>query len=172
MGNEKIPLNILTTGGTIEKIYDEFEGSLENRETIVKNKLLQRLRLPYTEINVKQIMSKDSLLMTEHDRQSILDAIKDQGEENPVVVLHGTDTMDQTAKYCLEHHPGISVPVVFTGAMRPLGFEDSDAIQNVIEAMMAARILSPGYYVTFHGKLFTVPNLRKNKTKGTFEEIT
>lgn len=172
MGNEKIPLNILTTGGTIEKIYDEFEGSLENRETIVRNKLLQRLRLPYTEINVKQIMAKDSLLMNEHDRQSILNAILDQGNEFPVVVLHGTDTMDQTAKFCFENHPQISVPVVFTGAMRPLGFEDSDAIQNVIEAMMAARILDPGYYVTFHGKLFTVPNLRKNKTKGTFEEIT
>ena len=172
MGNEIIPLSILTTGGTIEKIYDEFEGSLENRDTIVKNKLLQRLRLPYTEITVKQIMSKDSLLMNEHDRQSILHAIIDQGNKFPVVVLHGTDTMDQTAKYCFEHHPQISVPVVFTGAMRPLGFEDSDAIQNVIEAMMAARIMKPGYYVTFHGKLFTVPNFRKNKTKGTFEEIT
>ena len=172
MANEIIPLNILTTGGTIEKIYDEFEGSLENRETIVKNKLLQRLRMPYTEIQVKQIMSKDSLVMNEHDRQTILEAIQKQEENHPIVILHGTDTMDQTARYCFEHHKDIRVPVVFTGAMRPLGFEDSDAIQNVIEAMMAARILGPGYYATFHGKLFRVPNFRKNKTKGTFEEIS
>lgn len=172
MSNEKLPLNILTTGGTIEKIYDEFEGSLENRETIVKNKLLQKLRTPYTEIQVKQVMSKDSLLMTEHDRQTILEAIQDQGDEAPVVVLHGTDTLEITAKYCYEHHPFIKVPVVFTGAMKPLGFDDSDALQNVIEAMMASRILPPGYYLTFHGKLFHAPNFKKNKTKGTFEETT
>ncbi len=172
MGNEIIPLSILTTGGTIEKIYDEIEGALENRETIVKNKLLQRLRMPYTRIDVKEIMSKDSLLMNDHDRQTILEAIVKEGTAHPIVVLHGTDTMELTAKYCFENHPGVKVPVVFTGAMRPLGFEDSDAIQNVIEAMMAARIVKPGYYATFHGKLFTVPNFKKNKTKGTFEEIS
>jgi len=55
--------------------------------------------------------------------------------------------------------------------MKPLGFDDSDAAQNVIEAIFAARIMGPGYYVTFHGKLFTVPQLRKNKERGTFEEI-
>jgi L-asparaginase len=172
MGNEKVPLHILTTGGTIEKVYDELEGSLENRETIVKNKLLQRLRLPYTDIQVKQIMSKDSLLMDENDRKIILDSIREHQDGFPIVVLHGTDTMDQTARYCFENHPQVKVPVVFTGAMRPLGYEDSDAIQNVIEAMMAARTMRPGYYVTFHGKIFNVPNVKKNKTKGTFEEIT
>ncbi len=172
MGNEIIPLSILTTGGTIEKIYDEFEGSLENRETIVKNKLLQRLRMPYTSIDVKQIMSKDSLLMNDHDRHTILEAIKKQESDHPIVVLHGTDTMDLTARFCFEHYPSVKVAVVFTGAMKPLGFDDSDAIQNVIEAMMAARILPPGFYATFHGKLFTVPNFKKNKTKGTFEEIS
>lgn len=55
--------------------------------------------------------------------------------------------------------------------MKPLGFDDSDAAQNVIEAIFAARIMNPGFYSTFHGKLFKIPNVRKNKTKGTFEEI-
>jgi L-asparaginase len=79
--------------------------------------------------------------------------------------------MDLTSRYCFDNYPAINVPVVFTGAMKPLGFDDSDATQNVIEAIFAARILAPGYYVTFHGKLFKVPNFRKNKQKGTFEEI-
>ena len=172
MANEKMPLFVLATGGTIEKIYDEFEGALQNRDTIVKNKILQRLRLPYTEITVKQIMSKDSLYMDDKDRDFILDSIKaHERGGNPIVVLHGTDTMDLTSKHCLDQYPGVTVPVVFTGAMKPLGFDDSDATQNVIEAIFAARILSPGYYVTFHGKLFTVPNFRKNKNLGTFEEI-
>lgn len=172
MSNEVMPLSILTTGGTIEKIYDEFEGSLQNKETIVKNKILQRLRLPYTNISVKQIMSKDSLFMDDNDREFILKSIKENEESgNPIVILHGTDTMDVTARYCFEKYPEIKVPVVFTGAMKPLGFDDSDAAQNVIEAIFAARILTPAYYATFHGKLFKVPHFRKNKQLGTFEEI-
>ena len=172
MSNEILPLFILTTGGTIEKIYDEFEGSLQNKDTIVKNKILQKLRLPYTEIQVKQIMAKDSLYMDDKDRASILESIKTYARfGNPIVVLHGTDTMDLTSKYCFDHYKDVAVPVVFTGAMKPLGFDDSDAAQNVIEAIFAARIMKPGYYVTFHGKLFTVPNFRKNKQRGTFEEI-
>jgi L-asparaginase len=172
MSNEILPLFILTTGGTIEKIYDEFEGSLQNKDTIVKNKILQKLRLPYTEIQVKQIMAKDSLFMDDKDRASILESIKTYARfGNPVVVLHGTDTMDLTSKYCFDNFKDVAVPVVFTGAMKPLGFDDSDAAQNVIEAIFAARIMKPGFYVTFHGKLFTVPNLKKNKQLGTFEEI-
>lgn len=172
MSNEVMPLYVLATGGTIEKIYDEFEGSLQNRDTIVKNKILKKLRLPYTDITVKQIMSKDSLFMDDKDREFIMNSIiAHERGQNPIVILHGTDTMDLTSKYCHEHHPDVSVAVVFTGAMKPLGFDDSDAAQNVIEAIFAARILPPGYYVTFHGKLFKVPNLRKNKQRGTFEEI-
>lgn len=172
MGNQIMPLFILTTGGTIEKIYDEFEGSLQNRDTIVKNKILQKLRLPYTEIQVKQIMSKDSLYMDDKDREFILESIKTYAKfGNPIVILHGTDTLDLTAKFSFDNYKDIAVPVVFTGAMKPLGFDDSDAAQNVIEAVFAARILDPGFYATFHGKLFKIPNVRKNKTKGTFEEI-
>ncbi|MFL5783736.1 MAG: asparaginase domain-containing protein, partial [Bacteriovoracaceae bacterium] len=123
MSNEKTPLFILATGGTIEKIYDEFEGNLQNRDTIVKNKILERLRLPWTEITVKQIMSKDSLFMDDNDREFILQSIiAHERGKNPIVVLHGTDTMDLTSKYCHDKHPDVSVPVVFTGAMKPLGF--------------------------------------------------
>lgn len=172
MMNKVMPLTIITTGGTIEKIYDEFEGSLQNRETIVRNKILQRLRLPYTEITVKQIMAKDSLHMDDADRAYILNALRSHEKQgSPLVVLHGTDTMDLTSKFCFDNYPDIKVPVVFTGAMKPLGFDDSDASQNVIEAIFAARIMAPGYYITFHGTLFKVPNVRKNKIKGTFEEI-
>src|SRR5690606_25007942 len=140
--------------------------------TIVRNKILQKLRLPYTDISVKQIMSKDSLFMDDKDREYILGCIKEtENSGRPIVILHGTDTLDITSRFCFENYPEIKVAVVFTGAMKPLGFDDSDATQNVIEAIFAARILSPGYYATIHGKLFEVPNLRKNKKLGTFEEI-
>jgi len=172
MANNILPLTLLTTGGTIEKIYDEYEGALQNKETIVRNKILEKLRLPYTDIQVHVIMSKDSLLMDDKDRSMILEFIKAHALKGfPIVVLHGTDTMEVTAKYCFESYPEISVPVIFTGAMKPLGFDDSDAPQNVIEAIFSTQLVKPGYYVTFHGKIFNVPNVRKNKQKRTFEEI-
>ncbi len=168
--NATRPLIILTTGGTIEKIYDESDGNLINRDTIIKNKILQRLRLPYTDIRVSAVMAKDSLLMDESDRKFICDTITDYAKQGfPIVVLHGTDTMDLTAQYCVEHAPAISVPVVFTGAMKPMGFDDSDATQNVIEAIFAAHLKSAGYWMTFHGRLFEAPHFRKNRQKGTFE---
>lgn len=166
------PLTLLTTGGTIEKIYDENEGSLHNRDTIIKNKILQKLRLPYMDIQVHSIMAKDSLYMDDADRELICKEIKFYNEKNiPIVVLHGTDTMDLTSSYCHEKYPKPKVAVVFTGAMKPMGFDDSDATQNVVEAIFAANTLSPGYYVTFHGRLYHVPGFRKNRERGTFEAI-
>ena len=161
---------ILTTGGTIEKNYDEKDGTLQNRETVVKNKFIQRLRLPYTELEVHSIMHKDSLVMNDEDRKLILEAIKKYENSGAgIVVLHGTDTMEISSQYCFQNYKSIKVPVVFTGAMKPLEFEDSDAKQNIIEALFAAKIAKPGYYISFHNHLFTVPDVKKNKGKGTFE---
>lgn len=162
---------VLTTGGTIEKTYDEIEGSLRNRETIIRHRIEDGLRLPYTKIEVKSIMAKDSLDMTEDDRFVILASIKELANayKAPIVVLHGTDTMQQTAELVEKTWEQPTVPVVFTGAMRPLGFVDTDAVQNVVEAMILAKVLVPGVYISFHSRLFHVPGVRKNKAKGTFE---
>lgn len=160
---------LLTTGGTIEKTYDEIEGTLYNRETVIRKRIEDRLRLPWTDIEIKTLMAKDSLDMTDEDREFILGSLKYAAKQNaPIVVLHGTDTMQETAELAaLKWRP--NVPVVFTGAMKPLGFEDSDAIQNVTEAMMAAKIIFPGIYISFHNRLYEVPGARKNKSKRTFE---
>ena len=89
---------VLTTGGTFEKSYSEREGSLSNRESQLKHRLLSRLRLPNTEIEVHEIMAKDSLDMTDEDRQWILQKVTEYSKQNvPILVLHGTDTMEQTA---------------------------------------------------------------------------
>lgn len=163
---------IITTGGTIEKTYDEEEGTLFNRQTVIKNRIEQRLRLPHTEIEVKSIMAKDSLDMDDQDRKLILEAIKTHAKTNrPIVVLHGTDTMQFTAELVEKEFKQINVPVIFTGAMKPLGFIDSDAMQNVVESLYIAKIVSPGVYISFHNELFKVPGVRKNKEKRTFERF-
>ena len=163
---------VITTGGTIEKTYDEFDGSLENRGTSIKNRIMTKLRLPYTNILVYPLISKDSLHMDDLDRELICQTIKDQLQRNaPIVILHGTDTMAVTAKYCFEKITNLKVPVVFTGAMIPMGFEDTDATQNVTEALLSSKLLRPGFYISFHNQIFEVPHVQKNKSKGTFESI-
>ncbi len=163
---------LITTGGTIEKTYNEFDGSLANRGTSIKNRILTKMRLPYTNIVVHPVMSKDSLYMTDEDRQMIAATVKEEmAKGSPIVILHGTDTMHVTAEYCYNNLPQPSVAVVLTGAMIPMGFDDSDAAQNVTEALLAAKLLSPGFYISFHNQVFKVPQVRKNKDKGTFESF-
>ena len=163
---------IITTGGTIEKTYDEFDGSLENRGTSIKNRILSKLRLPYTNIHVLPLLSKDSLYMDDTDRELICRTISAEAhKKSPIVVLHGTDTMAHTAKYCFDELKNIHVPVVFTGAMVPMGFEDTDATQNVTEALLSAKFLGPGFYISFHNQIFVVPYVHKNKEKRTFESV-
>lgn len=173
LNNNPVSVTLITTGGTIEKIYDESDGSLYNKGSIVQQTIINRLRLPYTQLEVFSILAKDSLTMTEEDRQYLAYSLKNLGLEkkNPTVILHGTDTMAQSAQYCLQEYPDPPVPVVFTGSMMPLGFEDSDARQNVTEAILASRILMPGHYISFHGRVFKVPHAQKNRSKRTFESV-
>ena len=166
----KTKVTVFTTGGTIEKSYSEQDGSIANRESQLQQKLVSRLRLPFTEIEVCELLQKDSLDMTEEDRVFIHDQIVEaQSRGNPVVVLHGTDTMAKTLKVCEEQGGLLSVPVVFTGAMRPAGFDSSDALQNFTEALYAAQNVEPGLYLSFHGKLFQGSKVRKNRELGSFE---
>lgn len=170
MSNAVQKVMILTTGGTIEKTYDEIEGSLFNRETVIRHRIEDGLRHPYLKIEVKSLMAKDSLEMDDQDRGIILKAIeKFQEYGNPIVVLHGTDTMQFTAELVQKSLETPKVPIIFTGAMKPLGFIDSDAIQNVTEALFAAQIVKPDIYISFHNRLFNVPGVRKNKVERTFE---
>ncbi len=163
---------IITTGGTIEKTYDEFDGSLENRGTSIKNRILSKLRLPNTNILVEPVLSKDSLYMDDEDRKLICIKIQSLLQKNsPIVILHGTDTMAQTAEFCFNNIKDLVVPVVFTGAMIPMGFDDTDATQNVTEALLSTRLLAPGFYISFHNSIFKVPHVRKNKEKRTFEAV-
>lgn len=169
-GGDTCSVTIITTGGTIEKSYDEFDGTLGNRESMIKERILSRMRLPHTELKVFSVFSKDSLHMTDYDRTLLTKTIKEQlSKDRPIVILHGTDTMVKSANLCMQEIKDPKVAIVFTGAMRPMGFEDSDATQNVTEALMACQLLPPGVYISFHNKVFTLPRVRKNKVKRIFE---
>lgn len=168
---KKKKIVMLSCGGTIEKTYDEQEGSLANRDSVIRERFLSKMRLPYLEIEVKSIMSIDSLYMTDEHRKKLAAFIELEKEKKcPIIVVHGTDTMEKSLQYVYENVKDITNPVVFTGAMKPLEWEESDARQNIIEALTAAQILAPGIYLSFHGKIFYANNARKNYDLRTFEE--
>lgn len=165
----KQSVTVISTGGTIEKTYDELDGSLANRGPVMKQRIEDRLRLPHTQIEVWPVLSMDSLFMEDEHRKVIHQAIlKALQSRDPVIIMHGTDTMTRTAEYCLEQSPQPCAPVVFTGAMVPMGFEHSDALQNVTEALIAVQLLPPAYYIAFHNRIFRVPHAQKDLRLKTF----
>jgi L-asparaginase len=114
-------------------------------------------------------MNKDSLEMTDEDRASIVaEVAKLLPYRCPIVITHGTDTMVESGMKIERTFPNLSVPVILTGAMKPLGFDSSDGLQNLTESLFAARILGAGVHVVFHGQVFPVAQARKDKAKGTF----
>lgn len=169
---------LITTGGTIEKTYDEESGELSNRRSIVR-RMLQELRLEELRIEIVELMSKDSLFMDDADRERVaaavgsafadLDGVGEPADRlTGVVILHGTDTLTDTGERILADHPRPPVPVVLTGAMRPFEMKRSDALQNLTEALFAARALAPGVYCVAHGRALAMPGVRKDRRRGTF----
>jgi L-asparaginase len=173
-GMRKIML--MTTGGTIEKTYDERTGELSNRQSIVR-RMLRRLHLEDTEVTILELMSKDSLDLTPGDRHRIAGAVEQhagagsQSDVSAVVILHGTDTLQQTGELLLERIPRPRVPIVLTGALRPFEMKRSDALQNLNEAIFATGLLEPGVYCVAHGRALPFPGVYKDRERGTFRLI-
>ena len=161
-------LTILTTGGTIDKTYDEFQGSLRNEQTAI-DVILDSLRIPDLDIHHLEVMHKDSLDMTEEDREIIAKAVCDATTTSDgIVILHGTDTLADTGDHLFEKCTELEIPVILTGAMRPYEFRDTDAVQNVTEALLAARQLEGGVYVAMHNRVLKFPGVVKDRQALTF----
>ena len=161
-------LTILTTGGTIDKTYDELQGSLRNARTVL-DVLLGSLRLPDLFIRHVEVMHKDSLDMTDEDREIIAESVCGfVPTSDAIVILHGTDTLEKTGEYLHRVCEESTIPVILTGAMRPYEFRDTDALQNVTEALVAARLLSGGVYVVMHNRVLCFPGVVKDRQAGTF----
>jgi L-asparaginase len=161
-------VHVLTTGGTIEKIYLESRGSVENIESKI-DRYLKRLRLPDTRVEITRLMNKDSLEMTDEDRRSILASVQTKlAGKDPVVITHGTDTMVETGIFLKSQLPELPVPIVLTGAMTPLGFEESDGLQNLTEALFATRLLEPGVWIVIHNQVFPIDRVRKDRELARF----
>lgn len=162
------PLRILLTGGTIDKVYDERRGQLVFSQTHLHD-MLEQARCQFNGIAIECVMLKDSLDITEDDRQAIARAAATAPEPN-LVITHGTDTMTETARHLAE--TVTSKTIVLVGAMIPYSFGGSDAIFNLGFALAAARFLPAGVYVAMNGTVFDWNNVRKNRERGIFETLS
>ena len=166
---------LLTTGGTIEKRYVEQDGSMANTLPQIR-RCLQSLRLPDREVLVEELMNKDSLQMTDLDREQIANHVATYAlAGTPVLVTHGTDTMVETglavAALLETKLRGQGVPVVFTGAMTPFDVEGSDALQNLAEALLATLLLPAGVFLSFHGQIFPIARVQKDREQSRFVPV-
>ena len=161
-------IHLISTGGTIEKIYSEQTGQVENMGTKI-DRYLRVLRLPDAKIEATSIMNIDSLEMTEDGRRLILDEVKARMKPGePVVITHGTDTIVETGLFLQRHIQIPAAPIILTGAMTPLGFEGSDGLQNLTESLLAARLMPPGIYIVIHNQVFPVDQVRKDRALARF----
>lgn len=157
-------LKIIATGGTIDKIYFDSLSEFQVGEPQA-GEVLSRANVT-VEYDVVSLMRKDSLDLTNEDRALIHQTIADC-EETAIVVTHGTDTMAITARFVSD------IPdktIVFTGAMQPARFRQTDAIFNIACAMTAAQLLPAGSYIAINGQVFSAENVVKNRDANRFEE--
>jgi len=161
-------VELITTGGTIEKTYDERSQELSNHGPIVQ-RMLRRLKLVDTKIHHRALLSKDSLHMTDEDRSLIVKAVRAAAElSDAVLVLHGTDTLAVTGDLLAKELGTPRVPVILTGAWRPFEMTRSDALQNLTESLVASALVAPGVYCCAHGRVLKFPGVEKDRELGTF----
>jgi len=163
---------ILSTGGTIEKTYNESDGSLANQRSVLEI-MLASLVLHGVTIDRVPVMNVDSLHMEEADHDRIVRVAAAYCESHEgLIITHGTDRLQHTGDRLVEHlgeRP--RVPIVLTGAMRPYELRTTDALQNLTEALLAVQIVEPGVYVAMHNTVLRFPGVVKDHARMTFRKV-
>ena len=159
-------IRIFITGGTFDKEYNELNGQLYFKDTHL-NDLLDMGRNKVS-VEIRTLMMIDSLQMSDEDRELIVHQCK-HCNENQIVITHGTDTMEDTAKVLALAM--LNKTIILTGAMIPIKFGSSDGLFNLGSALAFAQSLPIGVYVAMNGRFFNWDNVRKNKLTGIFEEL-
>ena len=154
---------VLTTGGTFDKIYFDANSEYSIGEPCISS-ILDEGNVT-SEFRIKSILKKDSLDINQEERELIKKSVI-ECEEEKIIIIHGTDTMVETAKFLEEIK---DKTIVLTGSMQPARFKKTDAIFNSGFAFAAVLSLENGVYIAMNGKIFNSSNVRKNIDLGRFE---
>lgn len=157
-------IKFFAVGGTIDKVYFDKRSEYQVGESML-NEVLKQANVSF-DYECESLIHKDSLDMTDEDRQFLFDKIESD-EHEYIVVTHGTDTMIKTAK---KFQAIADKVVVLTGAMQPAKFKSSDAEFNIGCAVVAVQSLPPGIYIVMNGRIFKPERVRKNVQLNRFED--
>lgn len=158
-------LLIVTTGGTIDKVYFDDKSAYQVGEPQI-GRILEDLGVAFR-FRVIPIIRKDSLHITTEDRELIRATIAAQPARH-VLLTHGTDSMVDTARVLSTIS---DKTIVLTGALNPAGFRGSDAEFNIGCAVGAVQSLDAGVYVAMNGRIWDPLKVRKNVDANRFEAI-
>ncbi|MCT7504627.1 asparaginase [Aliarcobacter cryaerophilus] len=163
----KSKITVINTGGTFNKRYNPLSGELK----VPKDSLALDEIISYCyniDFDVLNIISKDSLEMNDDDRELIVKTIKNCKNQN-IIIVHGTDTMDLTAKYLDEKIKDKTI--VLTGAMLPISINKVEATLNFSQAIgFLNSNCENGIYISMHGSVKNYKKLIKNRELGKFLE--
>jgi L-asparaginase len=156
----------ICTGGTIDKDYAQKAKTynFEIAEPAVR-RVLERVN-PNFDFEIKSILKKDSLDMTDEDRQKVFDAVKEVSSKK-IIITHGTDPMTDTAKKLSEIK---DKAIILVGSSKPEKFYDSDAPFNIGIAIGAISQIQAGVYIAMNGKVYEYDKVQKVQDTGQFVE--
>jgi len=158
-------LLIVTTGGTIDKIYFDDMSDYQIGDPQI-GEILNLMNVGF-EFEIKSMLRKDSLHFTEADRLAIHAEIS-ASDATHILITHGTDGMVKTG-LMLENIPGKTM--VLTGALHPARFRDSDAVFNIGCAIGALQSLPNGAWIAMNGCIWDPKKVQKNRSKNRFEAL-
>ncbi len=160
-------ITLINTGGTFNKFYDPISGELivDNQAKAIKS----IAKASKCKLNIITPFAKDSLDMDQSDRQKIVKIIKNQ-DNKKILIIHGTDTIDKSAKY-LDNHLK-KYQIVLTGAMTPFSIDPIEATANLALAM--GYLLGndkKGVFIAMHSLILPYKNIIKDRERGIFIRI-
>jgi L-asparaginase len=157
-------LQIFTTGGTLDKIYFDALSEFQIGDPVVGS-ILKNMNVGF-EFCIDELMRLDSLDMTDQHRQIIQQRVGDSDAEH-ILITHGTDGMVETAGWLSDI---VDKKIIFTGAMQPAAFSDTDAVFNIGCAVGAIQVVEDGVYIVMNGQVFAADKVVKNRAGQCFEE--
>ncbi|MCB1609153.1 MAG: asparaginase [Xanthomonadales bacterium] len=156
-------LSIITTGGTIDKIYFDSLSEFQVGEPQI-GKILRAIGVGF-EFDLVALLRKDSLELDDGDRELIKRTVEAQPHRF-VLITHGTDSMVDTARHLAAVQGKV---IVLTGALNPARFDGSDAVFNIGCAVGAVQCLPDGVYLAMNGRIWHPDQVRKNRAENRFE---